>query len=393
MGRTPEVIGKVVSSSNATVEGSALLPNGTILSGDAVTVGEGGLVILSFSPTGRAALAAATRVRFIGGKGNIEARLLSGTLSVERESQDTFVVTTSTHQFAPQGERKAEFRVALLPDKSTLVETQHGKMTITETRSGESYTLAEGLLAEIPALASGFQGQNEEPASVIGKVAAAAAATRNGTPLSPGETVLANDLISTGESGSAIIQTSSTTQVTLNANTSGRFTRIVERVWLRLQNGTVVVESTGRSYVLIATTRFNIQPNSPAPSKIYVGVLADNSTYIESLTGDVTIEDTKSEQSYLLPAGQSTMVPANATSLPGLQPLPSTAPLTPLPTPPPTPPPSTPPSKPQPTAAAKPHAHTGIIILGVAGAVGAAAAAALAGGGGGGHPPVSLSSP
>jgi len=383
MGRTPDVLGKVVSSSNATVEGSALLSNGTILSGDAVEVGDGGSVLLSFSPTGRAALAAATHVRFSGGKGNVEAQLLSGALSVERESKDAFVVTTSMYRFASQGEGKAEFRVALMPDKSTLVETQHGKVTITETCSGESYTLAEGLVAEIPASASGSPVQNEAPTSVIGKVAAAMAATRNGSPLSPGETVLNNDLISTGESGSAVIQTSPTNQVTLNANASGRFTAIVERVWLQLQSGTVVVENSGRSYILVATTKFHIEPNSPAPSKIYVGVLADNSTYIESLAGDIRIEDFQSEKSYLLPAGQSAMIGADASGVPGLQPLPSNAPPTPPPAPPSNPPPSTPPSNPQPSPGVKAHSHTKIIILGVAGAAGAAAAVAFAEAGGG----------
>ena len=112
-GRTPDVVGKVVSSSNATVEGSALLSNGTILSGDAVMVGEGGSVLLSYSPTGRAVLAAATHVRFSGAKGNIEAQLLSGTLAVERENKDGFVVKTSTYRFEPQGEGRAEFLVAL----------------------------------------------------------------------------------------------------------------------------------------------------------------------------------------------------------------------------------------------------------------------------------------
>src|ERR1035441_3119958 len=49
-GGMPAVVGKVVRSTNATVDGNRLLPNGTVLSGDAVTVGEDGLVLLSYSP-------------------------------------------------------------------------------------------------------------------------------------------------------------------------------------------------------------------------------------------------------------------------------------------------------------------------------------------------------
>lgn len=389
MGRTPDVVAKVVSSSNATVEGSTLLSNGTLLSGDAVHVGEGGSVLLRYSPTGRAALAAATQVRFSSAQGNIAAQLLSGTLAVERGNKDSFVVKTSTYRFEPQGEGRAEFLVALLPDKRTIVEAQHGKVAITETSSGESYTLAEGLRAEIPASATGFPGQQEEPSNVIGKVVASAGATRNGNPLPSGGTVFDGDLLSTGAIGRTVIQLSPTNQVTLNENTSARFTRFVERVCLRLQSGTIVAENTGGSYVLVATTRFRIEPTSAAHSTIYVGVMTDNSTYIESVAGDVRIEEIQSGQSYLLPAGQNTLVPANASGVPGLQPLPAT--------PTPTPASSTPPSNPQTPSAPTPHSHTTIIILGAAAGAGiVGAVAGLAGGGGGGSggsQPVSPSAP
>ncbi len=132
MGGTPDVVGKVVRSANATVEGSTLLSNGTILSGEAVNVGEGGSVLLSYSPTGRAVLSPATQVRFSSAKGNIVAQLLSGTLAVARENKDVFMVKTSTYSVEPRGEGRAEFLVALLPDKRTIVETQHGKVAITE---------------------------------------------------------------------------------------------------------------------------------------------------------------------------------------------------------------------------------------------------------------------
>jgi ferric-dicitrate binding protein FerR (iron transport regulator) len=399
MGRTPVVVGKVVSSSHATVEGSELLSNGTILSGDAVKVGEGGSVLLSFSPTGRATLAGATNVRFSSAKGNIEAQLLAGTLAVQRENKDAFVVRTSTHSFEPQGEGKSEFLIALLPDKSTLIKAQHGKVAITETNSGERVTLAEGLLAEIPAPATGSPGQTEELSQVIGKVVASAGATRNGKPLANGDTVLDDDVVATGAAGRAVIQLSPANQITLNENTSGRFTRIVERVWLRLQNGTVVAENKGESFVFVATTKFHIEPNSTAASKIYVGVMTDDSTYIESVVGEVKIQEIQSGQAFLLPAGQNTMVPADASGVPGLQPLQATAapapPETPPPSNPPGNPPSNPPSNPQPASVSKPHSHTTLIILGAAAGAGVAAAVALSAGGhgGGGSQPVSPSSP
>jgi ferric-dicitrate binding protein FerR (iron transport regulator) len=387
MGGTADVVGKVVRSSNATVGGSTLISNGTILSGDAVNVGEGGSVIISYSPTGRAALAASTHVRFSSAKGNIVAQLLSGTLAVERENKDAFVVKTSTHRVEPQGEGRAEFVVAFLPDKRTLIETQHGKVAITETSSGESYTLAEGLLAEIIASATGFPSQEKkQPGTVIGQAVTSTGATRDAKPLPSEEWIFAGDTVSTGAAGRAIIQLWPTNHVTLDENTSASFTRLVERVWVHLQNGTIVVENTGENNVLVATTRFHVEPASADPSTIRVEVRPDNSTYIQSVVGDVKIREVQSEQTYLLPAGQKTLVPANASGVPGLQPLREN------PTPAPTP--STPPSNPLPATAAGGISHNTLIILGVAVGGGiAGAAAAFSSGGGGGSQPASPSVP
>ncbi len=386
MGRTPDVVGKVVRSSNATVQGSTLLSNGTILSGDAVKVGEGGSVLLSLSPGGRAVLAAETHVRFSSAHGDVVAQLLSGTVVVDKENKDPFVVKTSAYNFESQGGGRSEFLVALSPDKKTIVEAEHGKVAITETRSGESYTLAEGLRAEIPASAEGFPGQAVAPKPAIGKVVTAVGATRNGNPLSSGGSVFDGDTISTGPSGRAVILLLTTNQVTLNENTSAIFTRPVERDWLQLQNGTIAIVNASESRVLVATTRFHIEPYSTAPTTIKVGIMADNSTYIISVAGDVSINPIPSEQAYLLPAGQSTLIPANASAPPGLQLLEAAEA--------PTPKPNIPPNPPQAPSVSKPHSHETILIVAIAGGVGiAAGVAAIASKGSGGSPPVSPSAP
>lgn len=387
MDQTPDVVGKVVNSSNATVEGSKLLANGTILSGDAVQVGEGGSVLLRYSPTGRAALSASTQVRFSSAKGNIVAQLLAGTLAVEREDKDAFVVKTSAYQVAPQGEGRAEYLVALLPDKRTIVESQHGRLAITETRSGKSYTLAEGLRAEIVASAPGIPGQEKtEQSKVIGLIVDSTGATRNGKTLANGEWISDGDLVTTGKGVRVIIQLLPTNLVTLEENTSTRFTRPVERVWLRLESGSLVVENTGENNVMIATARFQIEPTTAAPSRIRVEVGDNNSNYIHSVAGDVKIEDIQTGQAYFLPAGQDTLIPPNASGVPGLKPIPGT-PAAPNPapgTPPSTPPTTTPPTTPQPTSNPGSNSHTTLIILGIA-AGGAIAGAAAALSGGGGH--------
>jgi ferric-dicitrate binding protein FerR (iron transport regulator) len=361
-----------------------LLSNGTILSGDAVKVGESGSVLLSLTPGGRAVLAEETHVRFSSANGDIVAQLLSGALAVDKEDKDPIVVKTSRYNVESQGGGRTEFLVALLPDEKTIVEAQHGKVAITETRSGESYTLAEGHRAEIPASAEGFPGQQQVSSVVIGKVVAAAGATRNGNPLSSGGSILDGDTVSTGASGRAVILLSTANQITLNENTSASFTRPVERDWLQLQKGTIVIVNASENRVLVTTTRFHIEPSSTAPTTIKVGLMADNSTYIISVAGDVAINPIPSEQSYLLPAGHSTLIPANASAPSGLQLLAETEGPTPKPSTPPPPAPSV----------SKSHSHETIIIVAIAGGAGIAAGlAAISAKGSGGSQPISPSAP
>ena len=374
-GRALDVVGEVVNSSNATVEGGALLSNCAIFSGDAVHVGEGGSALLSFPRTGHASLAGSTQARFSGSEGNVVAQLLAGTLAIKRENKYAFVVTASSYRVEPKGEGMAQFLVALLPDKRTIVKAQHGTLAITETHSGESYTLAEGFMAEIPAPAAGFAGQAEQQGEAIGRVITSAGATRGGKPLPGGGWVNDGDVVATAAVSRVVIQLLPASRVTLNENTSVSFTRPVDRVWLHLQNGTIVAELSGDSTPLLATARFHIEPLSGAPAKINLEVMADNSTSIESASGDFRIGDIQSGQSFLLPSGKKVLVAENASGIPGLQPLGTTPPPTPVPaqnTPP--PPPGSPGG----------HSHTTLIILAIAAGGGiAGAAAALSGGGGG----------
>jgi hypothetical protein len=218
---------------------------------------------------------------------------------------------------------------------------------------------------------------------VIGQAVLSTQTTQNGIALPSGGTIFDGDLIVTGASGTAVVKLSPTTQVTLNANTTVRFARVVQRTWLRLQKGTVMVENTGKDFAVVATPKFQIVPGAEGSSKAYVGLMADDSTYIESAEGNVMIDDIKSGQSYLLPAGQSTLVPADASGIPGLQ-AQAAVPAPPVKEAPPTPP-TTPP---------KPPSHNTGLIVGIAAAAGVAGGvAALAGGGGGGGPPASPSAP
>ncbi|MGD0920762.1 MAG: FecR domain-containing protein [Terriglobia bacterium] len=218
--------------------------------------------------------------------------------------------------------------------------------------------------------------QAQETPIVIGQAVVSTETTQNGIALPSGGTIFDGDLIETGASGRAVVKLSPTNQVTLNVNTAVRFARVVERTWLRLQKGTIVVEYTGKDFAVVETPKFHIVPATEGTSRAYVGLMADNSTYIESAEGNVTIDDIKSGQSYVLPAGQSALVAADASIVPGLQAKAA----------PPAPPAKETAPTPPPPAPRKPPSHKTALIVGIAAAAGIGGGVAALSGGGGGQP-------
>jgi hypothetical protein len=230
----------------------------------------------------------------------------------------------------------------------------------------------------------GSAARGQENPNVIGQVVSATGITQNGNPLPPGGTIFDGDVLTADAAGEAVIKLSPMSQVAIRPNTSVHFARILTRKVLQIHSGNVLVENAGRNFTLVQTPRFNITPRTEQASRIYVGLMTDNTTYIEAAEGDVEIEDIKSSLSYTLPAGQNTFVPVSAEGVPGLE---SRQP------PPPPGPAQAAPSTPQPVQP-KPASHNTALIAGIAAAAGiGGVVAAVAGGHGGGGQPVSPSVP
>jgi hypothetical protein len=231
----------------------------------------------------------------------------------------------------------------------------------------------------------GSAGWGQEKTSVIGQVVSATGITQNGNLLPSGGTIFDGDVVITDASGEAVIKFSPTSQVAIRPNTSIHFATILTRKVVQIHAGNVLIENAGKDFTLVQTPRFNIRPLTEQASRIYVGLMTDNTTYIEAAEGDVEIEDIKSTRSYILPAGQNTFVPESAEGIPGLESRQAPAPTTPA---------EAAPSTPQP-AQPKPASHNMALIAGIAAAAGiGGVVAAVAGShGGGGGQPVSPSAP
>ena len=65
------------------------------------------------------------------------------------------------------------------------------------------------------------------------------------------------------------------------------FTRPVERIWLQLQKGTIDVENSGESNILVTTAKLHIEPSNSAAGRIRVTIRADDCADIDAVAGDV----------------------------------------------------------------------------------------------------------
>jgi hypothetical protein len=230
----------------------------------------------------------------------------------------------------------------------------------------------------------GSPAPGQESTHVLGQVVSATGITQNGSPLPPGGTIFDGDMLAADATGEAVIKLSPTSQVAIRPNTTVHITRILTRKVVHIHSGNVLVENAGKDFILVKTPKFNITPRTEQASRIYVGLMTDNTTYIEAAEGDVEIEDIKSTRAYTLPAGQNTFVPESAEGVPGLESRQPPAP--PAPT-------QAAPSAPQP-AQPKPASHNTALIAGIAAAAGiGGVVAAVAGSHGGGGQPVSPSAP
>ena len=207
------------------------------------------------------------------------------------------------------------------PDETGRV-VNSSQAAITDTGAGKRYTLAEGLRANVSESATQIPREEKEGrGDAIGQVVSSSEATLNGKPLSAGEWILDGDTVSTDVTGRAVVKLWPSNQATIEGNSSASFTRPVERIWLQLQRGTIDVENTGESNILVTTAKFHIEPSNGAAGRIVLTIRTDDCTYIDARAGDVRIEDVQSQKSRVLASGAHTLIPANTPIIADLPPL------------------------------------------------------------------------
>ncbi len=143
------VIGQVVSSSGAVLDGAAAPAGSTLTSGSTLKTAERGTAFVKFSADTQATLGQRTSVSFQGKTGRVIAEVSSGTVAARAPGKDVLVLETPRYTVEPAGAGPAVYGVAMLPNKNTEVVARRGPVAITEKTSGARYVLREGHYAEV----------------------------------------------------------------------------------------------------------------------------------------------------------------------------------------------------------------------------------------------------
>jgi hypothetical protein len=168
----PEVIGRVVASEGASVGGNNLPNSGTLLNNDLLSTARGGKALVEFSLTNRVGLSEGTTMRFHRAGAIYFGDMSSGAVVAEGRGVESLVVKTPKYKVEPAVPGKALYLVAMMPDGSTVVAAQQGKVAIIEVSSGQRYVLSEGKYAAIPpgaAVAAGQAGQDPQQTTTNGQ--------------------------------------------------------------------------------------------------------------------------------------------------------------------------------------------------------------------------------
>jgi len=171
------VVGKVVRSSGASLNGAAVSDESTIVAGDLLSTQKGGVALVSFLSGTRTDLSEDTAVHFENAPGRIVAQILAGTVTVDTSGKNIPLIETAKYKIEPAQPGKVTYLLGVLPDKRTVVAARHGKVLITEISSGQSYLLGDGQYATIAGSSASVPRQEAQPIKATANASLAAVGT------------------------------------------------------------------------------------------------------------------------------------------------------------------------------------------------------------------------
>jgi hypothetical protein len=133
------------------------------VAGDLLSTPKGGGALVNSLSRTRISLSEETAVRFENASGRVVAQILAGTVMVDTSGKNIALIETPKYKIEPAQQGKVTYLAAVLPDKRTVVSARHGKVSITEISSGQSYLLGDGQYATMAGSSSGVPRQEALP--------------------------------------------------------------------------------------------------------------------------------------------------------------------------------------------------------------------------------------
>jgi len=155
-----------------------------------------------------------------------------------------------------------------------------------------------------------------ESRRIIGKVLVSSDAAVGGIALPNDGTILADDVLSTGKGGRALVEFSPTARAALAQETSARFRNTPGGLVAEVSRGTLVAERRQTGGLVIETPKYKVQPADPGKAIYMVAMLPDKTTVVAAQQGQVSITEISSGESYLLAEGEYAQIPPDALGVP-----------------------------------------------------------------------------
>lgn len=165
------------------------------------------------------------------------------------------------------------------------------------------------LLSFLPALYAGGD-------QALGLVRFSHAASLGGVPVPGSSVIFDGDLLITSEGGNALVELRSGSRVRMAENSSVRFVRDGETVWVDLVSGAVVSESVGKPDIVMTTPKYQFAPAQDGSCRYLVQLSKEQAIVVAAMKGNVIVKPRKANARYVLHEGSYAAIPATAVGVP-----------------------------------------------------------------------------
>ncbi|GEM_PF-4253465 len=196
------ILGQIVRSQGASLGGSPVPNEGSVVAGDALETTGTGSALLRFGSVGETVIGASTRVTFNGEPGKLAANLAAGTITVEMLGATPFVTVTANCRIEPLGQAPVTYVASFKPGQGTVVQSKNGTVRVTGLQSESARLVSPGgeaLIAQALSTSLPVAGQQElgkpspslpaGPAQPVSVVPPPPASSPAGTPQESGKSV------------------------------------------------------------------------------------------------------------------------------------------------------------------------------------------------------------